>query len=123
MVEMSEVIDKLIVRSGEGRVPWKTALGESSFSATFGNLAVLVSSRHSMGGNIIRLSVLNEKGTEITFIENPTKEQPQLDSLFQSAKRTALCADQKLAELMDLLDEAPSVEPEKPALNQPTRRR
>lgn len=111
MVTMHDIAAKLADRTDQGQIPWKTAVGESSFFASFGNLSVLISSRGSGTDSLVRLSVLNEKGTEIDFAEYDgiyNKEHQQLRDLYQSAKRTALNTDQKLVELMDLLDAMPS---------------
>jgi hypothetical protein len=117
MVAMEDVVVKLAQRTAQGRVPWKTAVGESSFSARLGNLLVLITS--SASGSI-KLSVNNEKGTEIDsiiYLEgveemiNLGEGHPGLPDLFASAKRTALGTDQRLSELMKLLDEAPPTLP------------
>ena len=119
MVEMADVITKLVARTEQGRIPWQPAVGESSFSARLGNMAVLISSRDSGMYSYVKLSVLNERGAEIDVAESVDEE---LVTLYQSAKRTALQSDRKLAELMDLLDAAPPVTPDELAQNQSGRR-
>lgn len=107
MAGMTDVIDKLAERTAEGRVPWKTAFGESSFFARLGNLLVLISARSD---NSIRLSVSNEKGTEVDSVEGPNlnaQASARLNYLYNSARRTALDTDQTLEELLELLDEVP----------------
>ena len=117
MVAMEDVVAKLALRTDQGRIPWKTAVGESSFSARLGNLLVLIS---SSGSGSVKLSVNDEKGTEIDSIIHLEGfreefglrgEHSGLPNLFASAKRTALGTDQKLTELMEFLDEAPPVAP------------
>ena len=122
MTGMTDVITKLAERTAEGRVPWKTAVGESSFSARLGNLLVLISAR---GDRSIRLSVSNEKGTEVDSVESsdlPHGFSSRLDGLYSSARRMALDTDQTLAELLKFLDDAPPVSPEKPMQDQSGRR-
>ena len=112
MVVMTDVIEKLVERTDQGRVPWKTSVGESQFSARLGNLLVLISSRHA---DHVKLSVVNEKGTEIDsaeHVEFPGGQHPVLRELFTSAKRTALGTDQTLKELIELLDESPPTAPQ-----------
>ncbi len=113
MVAMEDVVVKLAQRTAQGRVPWKTAIGESSFSARLGDLLVLIS---SSGSGSIKLSVNNERGTEIDsiiYLEGIEeisvlgKGHSGLPDLFASAKRAALATDQRLSELMELLDAAP----------------
>ena len=115
MVEMNDVVAKLAQRTSQGRVPWKTASGESSFSAKMGDLLVLIS---SSSAGTIKLSVNDDKGTEIDSIIHLAgfreafsleSEDHGLPDLFASAKRIALGTDQKLSDLMDLLDEAPTI--------------
>ena len=123
MAGMHDVIIKLDERTAEGRVPWKTAVGESAFSARLGNLSVLISS----SGGIIRLSVRNEKGTEIDSVGSldiglPLGFPDRLTTIYNSARRVALGTDQTLAELLELLDDAPPVAPEKPMQDRPGRR-
>lgn len=105
MVEMADVATKLAERTAQGRVPWKTAVGESSFSAKLGNLMVLIS--NSSGS--IKLSVINEKGIEIDVLQphGLTERGQRLAALFRSAKRTALGTDRTLEELLELLDDTP----------------
>ena len=122
MAEMTDVIHKLAERTSEGRVPWKTAVGESSFSARLGNLLVLISSDSSSN---IRLSVRNEKGAEVDSVESSNLvpgHSVRLNRLYISARRAAMGTDQTLAELLEFLDAAPPVTPEKPTQDQPGRR-
>ena len=107
MAGMTDVIVKLAERTAEGRVPWKTAVGESSFSARLGNLLVLISARID---NSIRLSVSNEKGTEVDSVQSfdlPLEISNVLHDLYQSARRAALGTNQALEELLELLDAPP----------------
>ena len=107
MAGMTDVIVKLAERTAEGRVPWKTAVGESSFSARLGNLLVLISARID---NSIRLSVSNEKGTEVDSVQSfdlPFEISNVLHDLYQSARRAALGTNQALEELLELLDAPP----------------
>lgn len=113
MVAMEDVVIKLAQRTAQGSIPWKTAVGESSFSVRLGNLLVLIT---STGSGSIKLSVSDEKGTEIDSIAYVAgfdeifgrgKAQSGLPDLYTSAKRTALGTDQRLSELLEFLDEAP----------------
>ena len=118
MVAMEDIVIKLAQRTAQGRIPWKTAVGESSFSAKLGNLLVLIS---SSGLGNVKLSVTNEKGTEIDSIiylegfeelGDLGEGHSKLPDLFASAKRTALGTDQTLSELMEFLDNALPITPE-----------
>ena len=117
MAAMEDVVVKLAQRTAQGGIPWKTAVGESSFSARVGNLLLLIS---SSGNSSVKLSVNTEKGTEIDsiiYLEGSEekyglgKGHSMLPDLFASAKRTALGTDQRLSELIELLDEDLSISP------------
>ena len=97
MVEMSDIVSKLVERTEQDMVPWKATADEATFAASFGNLSVLISSLRGA----TRLSVHNEKGTELDYAENPYMT---LNKLHELAKRKALGIDERLAELMDALN-------------------
>ena len=100
MVEMIDIVTRLVERTEKGGVPWKPTADDATFAANLGSLSVLI----SYARGTTRLSVLDEKGTEIDFAENPYRT---LDRLHYLAKRTALGTDKRLAELMDVLSEPP----------------
>lgn len=102
MVEMEDVVHKLIERTEQDRVPWKATADKRAFAAIVGNLSVLVS-QDVLGE--IKLSVLDEKGMEIDYATRP---HTTLTELHSSARRRALGTDRRLAELLDALDSPPS---------------
>ena len=101
MVRIDDVVSKLLERAEEDSVPWKATADDETFAATFGNLSVLVSSHRGT----TKLSVLNEKGTEIESTTDPSGILYRLHTL---AKRKALGTADLLAELMDALNGPPS---------------
>ena len=98
MVEMNDILDRLIERTAQGGVPWKPTADEETFAANFGNLSVLIS-KYRRGD--LKLSVLDEKGTEIDFTNNSYDD---LNDLHYSVKRRVLGTDERLAELMEALE-------------------
>ena len=116
MADMKDVITKLDIRTNENRIVWKAAVGESSFTARFGDMSVLISAYGSEPYASVTISVVNEKGTVLDYAEydgKVNKEHKSLPALYRSAKRVALGTEEKLQELMALLDDAPAVaEPE-----------
>lgn len=116
MADMKDVITKLDIRTNENRIVWKAAVGESSFTARFGDMSVLISAYGSEPYASITISVVNEKGTVLDYAEydgKVNKDHKSLPALYRSAKRVALGTEEKLQELMALLDDAPAVaEPE-----------
>lgn len=112
MADMNDVIAKLSIRTDENRVVWKAAVGESSFTARLGNMAVLISAYGSEPYGSIAIYVLNEKGTVLDYAEydgKANKEHQSLPALYRAVKRVALGTEEKLQELMALLDDAPPV--------------
>ena len=110
MVEIKDVVAKLAKLTEQGKVPWKTTVDKSTFSATFGRMSVLISITGRLSESDIatyRLSVLNEKGNEIDFATaryGPSVVNvrlPDLVPLYTAAKRTALGVDRRLEELMN----------------------
>ena len=115
MVEMSDIIDKLAEGTQQNRVPWKTAASDKSFLAVFRNQSVLLSTE-SVGVHIkTTLYVLDERGDEIDRAEYDSHiangKYPQLRELYQVAKRRAIGADRKLAELIADIEAAPPIAP------------
>ena len=115
MVEMSDIIDKLAEGTQQNRVPWKTAASDKSFFAVFGNQSVLISSESIGVHTTTKLFVLDEKGDEIDRAEYDSHisngKYPQLRELYQVAKRRAIGADRKLAELIAQIEAAPPIAP------------
>ena len=70
MVYMAAVVDKLVERTQQNRVPWKRSAGKSTLVASFGNLSVLISARTSGLNSEVKLSVLDEIGDEIDYAES-----------------------------------------------------
>ena len=113
MVEMRDVVDKLVERTAQNRVPWKSSASKGTFVAAFGNLSVLISARTSGLNSEIKLSVLDEVGDEIDYAESDgfssDRQSTQIQGLYILAKRKALGSDRRLGELIARLDAAPLV--------------
>ena len=108
MAGMNEIAVKLMERTGEGRIPWKSTVNPNSLSAVIGNLSVMISSQ-AAGANrtSIKLAIFDEKGTELEFLQH---REGFLDGneflvpLFQAAKRSAQGVDRRLDELLTTLE-------------------
>lgn len=113
MADMAAVVDKLVERTQQNRVPWKRSAGKSTFVVSFGNLSVLISARTSGLNSEIKLSVLDEIGDEIDYAESDgfssDRQSTQIQVLYMLAKRKALGSDERLGELIARLDAAPPV--------------
>ena len=111
MVEMKDIVDKLAKLTEQGQVRWRPTVDKSTFAATFGRMSVLITTKGPSERDDLltyRLAVLDEKGNEIDYATHGPLVGPAsfpiLVSLYTSAKRTALGADERLEELMNEMD-------------------
>ena len=118
MVNMKDVIERLIERTGEQRVPWQSTVDEDAFAATIGDMSVMISSqmvrRPRPEPVSLRIAVLDERWNEIAAFEAgrvSSRDYQNLYSLWQSAKMSATGAHPRLDEFLEALDAAPPVSP------------
>ena len=119
MVEMGDVVEKLLERTTEGQVPWKPTADESTFAASFGSMSLLISTheRQAVLGkrteyklSVSGESVLDEKGYEIesaVYTAEFSSGILPLSDVYRLAKRQALKIDERLQELVTLLGDSP----------------
>ena len=119
MADMSQIVSRLDALTGQNRVPWRPTSDKSAFVAVYGDLSVRIASRGDEPRNTIVLGVYDGQGNLIdsaTFDgSNPYAgftDSSKLKSLYQAAKRTALGVDQRLTNLMERMNAAPSVSSE-----------
>lgn len=105
MATIDEVLTKLLERTDEGRVNWKTTADERTFLAAFGNASVTI--RGYTDGRPT-LSILNNAGVEIETLDGdePSGREwhQELNELYQKARRVALGVDSQLDDLMRALE-------------------
>lgn len=110
MADMNQIAKKLLERTDERRIPWKSTVNPNSFSAMVGNLSVMVSMRPTpisalpISG-VYKLAVLDEKGIELeSLVDDSPVGNALLRSLHESARRSARGIDERLEELLANLD-------------------
>ena len=120
MADMKDVIERLIERTQEQRVPWKTTSDEDAFAAAIGDMSVMVSSQmlrrprqeSMLEPMSLRIAVLDERWHEIASFEAnrySSRDYQRLYSLWQSAKMSATGAYPRLDEFLDALDAATQI--------------
>lgn len=118
MADMKDVIERLVERTYEQRVPWETTIGEDVFTATIGDMSVMVSSqmlrRPRPEPLSLRIAVFDEGRNEIASFEASrysTRDYQNLYSLWQAAKMIATGAHPRLDDFLNALDSTPEISP------------
>ena len=109
MAEIADIISKLLERSNEGKVSWKTSVDEKTFTAVVGSTSTLVSARDdALGNQQVQFRILDKQGREIerydTLHQYDTEIGASLRELYTKAKRVALEVDDQLDELLKALE-------------------
>ena len=117
MAEITSILEKLIERTDQGKVPWKKTSIDKTFLVVFGNSSVTISlvtvpeepdplSFRGTRGSVetIELKVLNKEGRELEDISgigpSGARYKDRLMRLFREARRVALGVDSQLDELL-----------------------
>ena len=109
MADMQQVLEKLVERTKENRVPWSKGHLSNSYHVTLGSLVLMiVGARKEIDGTIY-LSVRDKSGESVgRAFYSP--EEPEVNSelvvLLEGAQRIA-DDDPRLDELLDALDAVP----------------
>ena len=122
MADMKDVIERLMERTEEQRVPWKTTSDEDAFSATIGEMSVTISSQMLRRPRqesrpepmSLRIAVLDGRWNEIASFEASrysSRDYQKLLSLWQSAKMSATGAHPLLDDFLNALDASPQISP------------
>jgi hypothetical protein len=100
-----QVLEKLLARTNEGRIPWKTTVDEKSFTASFGATSVVIEELIPFGRYAFR--ILDEAGREIESANTSNLESntDMFQDLFYEARRLARDTDNKLEALLAELDQ------------------
>lgn len=108
MADVTDIIAKLVERTGEGRVVWQTSADEDTFIAGVANTSVSVSAyEDNYGDQRVRFRILNWEGREIelydTGISADDEIRATLTQLHSMARRVALGVDSQLDDLLEAL--------------------
>ncbi len=107
MAEIKDILDTLIERTDQGKVPWKPTAAAGVFTAALGSYSVII---EGPGSPHAGLRVLNNAGDEIDRLANLAitgrSWQSKLSELYEKARRAALNVDSQLDELLKELESA-----------------
>ena len=105
MAEISDIVQKLVIRSVQGRVDWQKTVDENAYFARFSNASVSINKssfqgyslkiRNQEGRDLVELSEQDDKGREC---------QAQLKELYNHARSIALGVDSQLDKLLQELE-------------------
>ena len=114
MDRTTQILEKLIERTQEGKVSWHTTVDPNGFLTTLDTISVIVSSSQPLE---YRVEIQNQDGLPVMIQETPDRllkglvrqEDEQhlsqlLGRLFGLARRSALKVDSTLEELVSHLD-------------------
>ena len=118
MDRMTQILEKLIDRTQEGRLGWHTTADPDRFLTTLDTIGVIVNSRSQLGLETqYRVEIQNQDGVTIEVLETPDlnlfssqvgfadqHQAPLIERLFKLARQSALEVDLTLDELVNHLD-------------------
>ena len=106
MAAVNDVLNKLLEKTNENKIPWDTTADEDAFVAPLGNVSVMVDSWEVSSQKYYIMRILNNMGTVIESLDSDEGQvYPVLEDLYVKARRVALGTDSQLDELLTHLDE------------------
>ena len=106
MAVITEILDKLLERTNQDKVIWKSTADERAYLAVIGKNSVVVQQDHRLFG--FEMRILDQKGREIDqlIFEGATGAtvQSQLRDLYHQARRLALGVDSQLDSLLQEIE-------------------
>ena len=106
MAEISEILLKLLERTNQDKVVWKTTVDERAFITVVGENSVVVQQDDRLYG--IEMRILDQQGREIDRLQfegtASAPVQSQLRDLYHQARRLALGVDSQLDKLLQELE-------------------
>lgn len=105
MATITDILTKLLERTNQEKVNWKTTANDQAFVAALGNTSVMIQG-YSQGAPTLK--ILNKAGSEIEVLDGDDPSgvdwRYELNLLYRSARRVALGVDSQLDDLMRELE-------------------
>lgn len=104
MARISDILLKLLDRTEQEKIIWKSTVDERAFITVIGKNSVIIQQDQRPFG--FEMRVLDEQGREIDrlLFEQAESVQPPLRDLFDKARRMALGVDDQLDKLLHELE-------------------
>ncbi|MYA49339.1 MAG: hypothetical protein F4045_07650 [Chloroflexi bacterium] len=105
---LDNLINSLLVKTREGRLPWFTTASPLSYSVAFSSSSVTIRRAGPTVFPDYVLSIQNDSGEEIETCTAFTRTDPRysaLEELFKYARRKATAVDETIAQIQEELAE------------------
>ena len=104
MAQISEILLKLLERTDQDKVIWKSTVDERAYITVIGENSVIIQEDHRPFG--FEMRVLDEQGREIDWLqfEQAASVQSPLRDLYHKARRLALGVDSQLDKMLQELE-------------------
>ena len=98
-----KVLEKLLARTNEGKISWKTTVDEYTYVAVVGNASVAIT-RLPLAFTEYKFPILDEAGIELESVSS-TQSGDMFQELYDQARRFARGTETKLEALLTELDQ------------------
>ena len=108
-----QVLEKLLARTNESKISWKTTVNESMYVAALGNTSVAITKNRTNpvtfgfpSSDLYSFQIFDEAGIEIESVSSrQAKNTEMFQDLYEKARRFARGTETKLEALLAQLDE------------------
>ena len=99
-----QVLEKLLARTNESKISWKTTVNENAYVAVLGNASVVIKKDFAVNSDWT-LQILDEAGVELESVSSRQSENEEMfQDLYEKARRFARGTETKLEALLAQLD-------------------
>ena len=110
MIELGQILEGLVQRTGEGRLKWRQSVENTRFVTAVDTIAVVIQQIRDgdlyhpdiRERDIYRLDIYDESGEiieSLSYLDTSREQNEQMARLYMMARRQALNADATLAKL------------------------